>query len=101
MFTCHFVGITSFYSVKLLFLSFFGNESLSSAHTQQSGGIKLHLLEESMFTYMIWNSKSHFNNVFHLRILPPVDLYFVSYGERKCYTQSLVCKPFLFRLCPE
>lgn len=41
------------YTVKLLFSPFFGSKSLSPAHIQQNGGIKLHLLEEGMTTNII------------------------------------------------
>lgn len=88
--------LPGFYSVKLLSSPFFGNESLSSAHTWQSGGIKLHVLEESIFTYILWDSKSYFDNVFNQRILPSVDLCFVCVKKG-----NTVHKRFLICLCPE
>ena len=93
------IRLTKFLLCKVaifFFLSSFGNESRSSAHAQESGGIKLHLLEESVFTYVIWNSKSYFKNVFHLRIVPSVDLYFTCTMKGNTILKVLCANPFLF-----
>ena len=49
-------------------------------------------------TYVIWNSKSYFDRVFTLRILPSVDLYFVCVKKGNTMYKGLSASSFLLSL---